>query len=342
MVDEVSARLAASLAISENGKVRFGAGGSAALSQHHYEGDPWFFGKATVVLASYGGLGDPTKVELTSFPIWVHIIGFPPALVTAEAALLVGETPGSVLQVDKVEICRGDLVRVCIHHVLTNPVKQAFPPIEFEFFPGVVALLRFHYDHVIGFCKTCDLLEHEESCCGGVLAATVGEAWDLLVLMALFSRRSFRQGVVPPAPLLFSIPGYSVASLALQAQLLRQPLFGSAVTTISPPVVSFEPLHSLAMCSPPRLIGQKGKAPLALITAGKRGRVLDLVPSSSLMDEDLELYLPSKVGALVVSPLKRKCGRPVGSKNRPKGARGVKRNLSVALVGATFWDWYGC
>lgn len=36
MVDEVSARLAASLAISEKGKVRFGSGGSAALSQHHY------------------------------------------------------------------------------------------------------------------------------------------------------------------------------------------------------------------------------------------------------------------------------------------------------------------
>lgn len=35
-MDEVSARLAASLAIFENGKIRFGAGGSAALSHHHY------------------------------------------------------------------------------------------------------------------------------------------------------------------------------------------------------------------------------------------------------------------------------------------------------------------
>ncbi|KAK9904577.1 hypothetical protein M0R45_000581 [Rubus argutus] len=87
------------------------------------------------------------------------------------------------------------------------------------------------------------------------------------------------------------------------------------------------------MCSPPKLIGQKRQTPLALITAGKYGRVLDLVPPSSLMDEALELYLHLKVGALVVSPLKRKCGRPVGSKNRPKGAKSVKRNLSVPLVG---------
>lgn len=127
MVDKVSACLVASLAISENGKVRFGVGGSAALSQHHYavgcvlasrksvdpkafmgtitkiwgfqnrlsinehgsgrfifkfsrllerdqivKGGPWFFGKAMVVLASYDGLGDPTKVELTSFPVWEH------------------------------------------------------------------------------------------------------------------------------------------------------------------------------------------------------------------------------------------------------------------------------
>lgn len=43
-------------------------------------------------------------VELTAIPVWVHILGLHPALVTNEAALLVGETLGSVLQVDKVGI----------------------------------------------------------------------------------------------------------------------------------------------------------------------------------------------------------------------------------------------
>lgn len=88
------------------------------------------------------------------------------------------------------------------------------------------------------------------------------------------------------------------------------------------------------MCPPPRLIGQKHQAPLALITVGKRGRVLDLVSASSLMDKDLELSLPSKVGDLVVSSLKQKSGRPVGSKNRPKGNKGVRKALSVALDGS--------
>lgn len=70
---------------------------------------------------------------------------------------------------------------------------------------------------------------------------------------------------MPPAPLLFTIPGHSAASLALQAQLLRQPLFGAAVTLSFPPLSSSASTGSAAMSSPPRLIGQKHQAPLALI-----------------------------------------------------------------------------
>lgn len=109
------------------------------------------------------------------------------------------------------------------------------------------------------------------------------------VIGLIFKAQFTSQGVVSHAPLLFTIPGHSAASLALQAQLLRQPLFGVAVIPPSPPVDSSEPLGSSAMCSPPKFIGQKHQASLALITAGKRGHILDLVPTSSLMDEDLEL-----------------------------------------------------
>lgn len=51
------------------------------------------------------------------------------------------------------------------------------------------------------------------------------------------------------------------------------------------------------------------------------------------MDEGLELSLPSKIGALIVSPLKRKRGRPVGSKNLPKSSKGSKKAVSVAMEG---------
>lgn len=99
------------LSINEHGSARFIFKFSRLLEHDHtVKGGPWFFGKAMVVLASYDGFGDPTKVELTAFPVWVNIIGLPPALVTSEAALLVDETRGSVLQVDKVGIRHSDLV----------------------------------------------------------------------------------------------------------------------------------------------------------------------------------------------------------------------------------------
>lgn len=86
---------------------------------------------------------------------------------------MVGETLGSVLQVDKVGIRRGDSVQVRIDHGLTTPVKQVFPPTEFEFSAGVAAMLRFRYDHFVGFCKICGLLEHRLSGCGGLVPAVV-------------------------------------------------------------------------------------------------------------------------------------------------------------------------
>lgn len=130
-----------------------------------------------VVLATHDGLGDPITVEISAIPVSVHILGLHQALVTIEEALLVGETLGSVLQVDnyKVRIRRGDLVRVCIRQTLTNPVKQVFPLTEFEFSPRVAAMLRFRYNRIVGFRKPCGLLEHGLNCCGSLVAAAVEE-----------------------------------------------------------------------------------------------------------------------------------------------------------------------
>lgn len=111
-------------------------------------------------------------------------------------------------------------------------MKQGFPPTEFEFSPRVVALLRFSYDCVVDFYKTCGLQEHGVSGSGGLLAAMEGVAnrssnpnpssaslfeprqgsmslgpvlesasADDLVFKAWF----YPQGVVPPAPFLFTI-----------------------------------------------------------------------------------------------------------------------------------------
>lgn len=135
------------------------------------------------------------SIELSALPIWVHIIGLPPTLFTLEAGLLVGETLGSVVQVDKDGIRLSDLVCVRISHALSNLVKQAFPPTEFEFSHGVVAVLSFRYDCVVGFCKVCGLLEH-------VLMVVVGcwLQWRVWLTLSL---------TLNLVSLLFLVPGQS-------------------------------------------------------------------------------------------------------------------------------------
>lgn len=69
-----------------------------------------------VVLASYDGLDDPAKVDLMTFPMWVHIIGLPPALVTSEVVLLVGETLGFVIN----QLLHGQVGNVSRFPIINN------------------------------------------------------------------------------------------------------------------------------------------------------------------------------------------------------------------------------
>lgn len=264
------------------------------------DGGPWFFGKSMVVMAMYDGLGDPRLVALPSIPVWVHISGLPPTLLTPTAIMLVVETLGSVVAVDHVGLHRGDLVRVRIRHDLQSPVKQAFPPVEFEFSPGVSALLRFKYDRFVGFCKLYGLLEHVVGGCGGVPFEAVavivspqipnpnptmaGSGYGLLKLGSnlgsscasdglIFHAKLLTKGGVQAALLLFSITGFSAESLSFQASLLCKPLFGPALALPAPPPPPPPPVVAASVGSPPRLSGFKCQARLALVTVGKRAPV---------------------------------------------------------------------
>lgn len=130
-----------------------------------------------VPMVVYDGFGDPSLVELSSIPVWLNILGLPPALLTHVAALLVGETLGSVVNLDRVGLWHGDLIRVLIRHNFKDPVKPIFPPMEFEFSPRVSTLLHFKYDRFVGFYRLCGLLKHASSVClGAPFEATTVEA----------------------------------------------------------------------------------------------------------------------------------------------------------------------
>ncbi|KAK9911934.1 hypothetical protein M0R45_035814 [Rubus argutus] len=84
------------------------------------------------------------------------------------------------------------------------------------------------------------------------------------------------------------------------------------------PIMAAPPLPVMTACeanSPLGLTRVKHQARLVLVTVGKHPRVLDPASELDLMDIELDLAFSSKEGALVISPMKHKHRRLVGSKN---------------------------
>lgn len=127
---------------------------------------PWFFGKSMLALEVYDGLCDPSSVALPSIPVWVWILG----LLTVAATQLVVETLGSVINLNMVGIRWGDQVCVRIRHLLSDPVKHAFPLRSLSSLLGWL----LYYEKVVGFFKVCGLLEHGT---GGYLGFPTLTVW---------------------------------------------------------------------------------------------------------------------------------------------------------------------
>lgn len=105
------------------------------------------------------------------------------------------------------------------------------------------------------------------------------------------------------------------------------------------PVQLFCALTSLVVTAPqplaPTVSRGKWVVEVALITTSTKTR--QLVPSSFVYVElDFEplLALPSKNGAVVISPVKKQKGRPVGSKNKPKVKNVQPKKIKVFFDGS--------
>ncbi|XP_050363270.1 uncharacterized protein LOC126782139 [Argentina anserina] len=146
---------------------------------------PWFYNKALFIMAKYDGLTNPVIFPILGFPFIVDIMGLPPALMTAGAVTLVGETLGELEEIKENEIKRGARARVWVFHRLSEPIWQAFPPMRFEFGTArIPAMLTFRYEHTLGFCWTCGLMEHVGKCPGPsdvFEARVVGVHWVIVI-----------------------------------------------------------------------------------------------------------------------------------------------------------------
>ncbi|KAL6140824.1 hypothetical protein ACLB2K_059117 [Fragaria x ananassa] len=121
-------------------------------------GGPWFYGKSMFSLANYNGRTTTDAVPITTIPVWVEIFGLPPDLKTKEALFMVGATLWTIIQPDLSNLKSGARARIRIEHRLDSPVKQAYPPMVFEFGEGndlTSAWLTFKYERMCGFCLIC-------------------------------------------------------------------------------------------------------------------------------------------------------------------------------------------
>ncbi|KAL6201665.1 hypothetical protein ACLB2K_025377 [Fragaria x ananassa] len=83
---------------------------------------------------------------------------------------MVGATLGSVINHDHSNLVSGARARVRLEHDILSPVKQAYPPMRFDFGEGTdqtFVLLTFKYERFCCFFRTCGLLKHKPEGCQG-------------------------------------------------------------------------------------------------------------------------------------------------------------------------------
>ena len=318
-------------------------------------GGPWFFNRTLFAVAAFDGLCDPAKVPILSFPVDIEILGLPPALLTKEAVLLIGSTLGEVIEYDELGIRRGTRAKVRVHHKLCDPIRQAFPPAVYEFgSKRIPVTLSFKYERTYGFCRTCGLLEHLSGECGGppdfsevqvIGGGQSGPSHPNPNLSMLPAPPGFGMGCPNPrniggggwsagagcsssdgvsisqnpftggtSQFLFSIPGVSATDLATKINKFRTPfpLVPAVPSPVVLPVSSAAPVGSVS--------GLKRNAFMDIQSCGKRNKSMVLVEECLPLELPFvaELSLPHKDGVLLISPQKKRLGRPKGSKNRPK------------------------
>ncbi|KAL6195391.1 hypothetical protein ACLB2K_031010 [Fragaria x ananassa] len=75
---------------------------------------------------------------------------------------------GVVEELDKAEIRKGLRVKVRLAHWISDPIKQAYPLITYDFGSlRATTNLTFKYERAFGFCKVCGMLKHGVEGCRG-------------------------------------------------------------------------------------------------------------------------------------------------------------------------------
>ncbi|KAL6144890.1 hypothetical protein ACLB2K_055580 [Fragaria x ananassa] len=250
-----------------------------------------------IILNDYDGFSDIRSVPLDSVWIWVGIQGLPAVLSTVATARLVVETIGVVLQVDHGGFQRG-LARVRVTLPLNQPVRLDR---RIRVSPMDVLQVTYKYERLIGRCRTCSMLNHDEETCPleseEVVPPTSAPSRATGLPPMVFRGNSAPNLIVPNSPTLaFLFPKEKRV-----VQIRDVPAFPS----------------------PAKVAGVRRSREEEVTPVGKRARHTLTFDPLPLNPEELGFSIANG-GALGL----KKTGKSPKKKGRPRGSRN-KKNLQV-------------
>ncbi|PRQ55096.1 hypothetical protein RchiOBHm_Chr1g0320861 [Rosa chinensis] len=125
------------------------------------KGGVWCYDHAPVCLEEYDGVLSIGDVPMKHIRIWVRVSGIPPLYEEPDNLILVGNLLGGYLDYDKKEFRKG-IVRILFSHDISKPVL-----LERRVFlaTGVEPTLKFQFEHLKGRCSQCGLITHSGEKC---------------------------------------------------------------------------------------------------------------------------------------------------------------------------------
>ncbi|XP_062020791.1 uncharacterized protein LOC133737199 [Rosa rugosa] len=124
-------------------------------------GGVWCFDRALVCLEEYDGVLPITEVSMKHVRIWVRVSGIPSLYEEPDNFTLIGNLLGGFLDYDKKEFRKG-IIRIFFLHDISKPIL-----LERRIFSakGIELLLKFQFEHHKGRCSQCGLITHSGAKC---------------------------------------------------------------------------------------------------------------------------------------------------------------------------------
>lgn len=124
---------------------------------------PWFFDNQLFLIEEIGQNQQPSEVNFSKSPFWVHLLDVPFALRDQQSTNLLGQALGGILEIDDDDPLHLDpMVRIKITLDITRPLRRG---LRVELPNGDQKWLRIQYERLPLLCYWCGHLGHSDYFC---------------------------------------------------------------------------------------------------------------------------------------------------------------------------------